>query len=511
MKVLLVLPVIVPLCTAAILIPFSGHDRVQRFVALVGAGALAVAAVLLLDATLGNPPMATQLGNWPAPFGITLVADPLAALMVGVTAFVGLMVAIFSLADTHPETRRYGFFPLIHILLMGVNGAFLTGDFFNLFVWFEVMLMASFALLCLEGTRAQIQGGVKYLVLNFLASSLFLLALGLLYGKVGSLNMADVAVKMRGEGADFVLPTAGLLFVAFSIKAGLFPLFSWLPASYHTPAASVSALFAGLLTKVGVYALLRVFTLAFPLDASFLQAALLWLSIATMVAGVLGAAAQFEMRRILSWHIISQIGYMTLAIALFTKAAFAACVFYVIHHIIVKTNLFLISGAVAHAKGTCNLKVIGGLYKDAPWLAVLFMIPAMSLGGIPPLSGFFAKFTVAAEGLRLGEGIAVGAALMVGLLTLFSMTKIWGEGFWKPDPNDSGLLRPIPAAMLAPIAAMALATLVFSFAPQTLLVAAADAAETLAEPERYISAVLGDAAAAAFVNPPAHAAVHPVP
>jgi multicomponent Na+:H+ antiporter subunit D len=336
------------------------------------------------------------------------------------------------------------------------------------------------------------------LVLNFLSSSIFLLALGLLYGKIGSLNMADVAVKIRLEDSNFVLPTAVLFFVAFTIKAGLFPLFFWLPASYHTPAASVSALFAGLLTKVGVYALLRIFTLVFPLDQSFLQDLLLWLSIATMIVGVLGAAAQFEIRRILSWHIISQIGYMTLALAFFTEAAFTACVFYVIHHILVKTNLFLISGAVAHAKGTCNLKKIGGLYTDAPGLAILFLIPALSLGGIPPLSGFFAKLVVTIEGLRLAQWFAVGVALAVGLLTLFSMTKIWAEAFWKADPNAVGVQRQVPAAILIPIGLFCAATLALSFAPQTLLAAAETAAASLANTETYINAVLERAGSAAL-------------
>ncbi len=493
-----VLPLLIPLGTAAVLIPLSRHDRLQRIVALLGASALLAVAAVLLVQCLSGTPIVTQLGTWPAPFGITFVADTLAALMVAVTAFVGLMVGIFSLADTHPETRRFGFFPLIHVLLMGVNGAFLTGDLFNMFVWFEVMLMASFALLCLEGTRPQIQGAVKYLVLNFLSSSLFLLALGLLYGNIGSLNMADVAVKMKSAQGNFVLPTAVLFFVAFSIKAGLFPLFFWLPASYHTPAASVSALFAGLLTKVGVYALLRVFTLVFPLNESFLKDLLLWLSVATMIVGVLGAAAQFEIRRILSWHIISQIGYMTLAVAFFTEAAFAACVFYIIHHILVKTNLFLISGAVAHTKGTCHLKKIGGLYADAPGLAVLFLIPALSLGGIPPLSGFFAKLIVTMEGLRLAEWIAVGVALVVGLLTLFSMTKIWAEAFWKADPNNAGLKQHVPAAILIPIGLFCMATLILSFAPQTLLAAADKAAASLVNREHYINAVLGGASSASM-------------
>jgi multicomponent Na+:H+ antiporter subunit D len=286
-----------------------------------------------------------------------------------------------------------------------------------------------------------------------------------------------------------------LLFVSFGIKAGVFPLFFWLPASYHTPPVAVSAIFAGLLTKVGVYALIRGFTLIFTADPATTHTLIVVVSVLTMITGVLGAAAQYEIRRVLSFHIISQIGYMTLGLGLFTPAAIAAAIFYVVHHIIVKTNLFLISGAIGHVRGTGELKHLGGLYRDYPWLALLFLIPAMSLGGIPPLSGFFAKFALIKSALEIPSYWPVVAALAVGLLTLFSMTKIWAEAFWKAEPEGEtgGTRGPVPLLMLVPIVAMALLTVVIGFFPGTLLDLATRAAGQLMNPTGYIEAVLGRA------------------
>jgi multicomponent Na+:H+ antiporter subunit D len=375
---------------------------------------------------------------------------------------------------------------------MGVCGAFLTGDLFNLFVWIEVMLMSSFVLLALGGERAQIEGAVKYLTLNFIASGLFLTAIGLIYGAVGTLNMADLALKLRDESSAVPLAAAMLLLAAFGIKAGLFPLFFWLPASYHTPPVAVSAVFAGLLTKVGVYALIRVFTLIFTGMPEITHPLLIWLSVLTMITGVLGAAAQVEIRRVLSFHIISQIGYMTLGLGIFTTAAVGASVFYIVHHIIVKTNLFLIAGAIRYTRGTNELKQLGNLYRDYPWLAVLFLIPALSLGGIPPLSGFFAKFALVRAGLDASHWIAIAAALAVGLLTLFSMTKIWAEAFWKAAPVEAPPHphKAVPLLMLIPICSMALVTVLIGLFPSVLFDFSNAAAAQIMNPQLYIDAVL---------------------
>lgn len=494
MKLPLILPILIPLVTAAVLVLTGRAGRtVQRFISLIGTAVLFVATLFLLRDVSSHGIQVVQLGNWPAPFGISFVADSFAAIMVVITGFLGLCISIFALADIDAPRERFGFHPLYHVLLMGVSGAFLTGDLFNLFVWFEVLLMASFVLLALGGGRCQIEGAVKYLTLNFIASGIFLTAVGLLYGTAGTLNMADLAVKVGSDQSGAILPSAMLLLVAFSIKAGLFPLFFWLPASYHTPPSTISAIFAGLLTKVGVYALIRVFTLIFTGLPGITHSTLFVLSLLTMVTGVLGAAAQYEFRRVLSFHIISQIGYMTLGLALFTPAALAAAVFYVVHHIIVKTNLFLIAGAVGYLRGTGQLATLGGLYRDHPWLSFWFLIPAMSLAGIPPLSGFFAKFALLKAALDVSSYTAMAIALVVGILTLFSMTKIWAEAFWKAVPEGAPppQAKSVPTVMLIPIVAIAAVTLAIGFNPELLFQFSHDAAMQLMNRDLYIEAVLG--------------------
>ncbi len=492
MNTLLVLPILIPVLTAAVCLLAGRNRTVQRAISMTGAALLFLAGIWLLREVHTAGIIVVQLGNWPAPFGITLVADYLAAVMVAVSGFVGFAVAIFALADVDAGRERFGFHPLYHVLLMGVCGAFLTGDLFNLFVWIEVMLMASFVLLALGGERAQIEGAVKYLTLNFIASGLFLTAIGIIYGATGTLNIADLAVRLRDESTAVPLAAAMLLLGAFGIKAGLFPLFFWLPASYHTPPVAVSAVFAGLLTKVGVYALIRVFTLIFTGMPEITHPLLIWLSVLTMITGVLGAAAQYEIRRVLSFHIISQIGYMTLGLGFFTVAAIGASVFYIIHHIIVKTNLFLIAGAIRYARGTNELKQLGGLYRDYPWLGVLFLIPALSLGGVPPLSGFFAKLALITAGLSLAQWVAVTVALAVGLLTLFSMTKIWAEAFWKAEPADAPPhpKKAVPVLMLIPICTMATVTVLIGIFPSVLLDFSNAAAAQIMNPQLYIDAVL---------------------
>lgn len=496
MNIWLIAPILIPLATAIVLLLCGSRIAIQRVISVVGALALLVAGVFLLSEVWQHGVQAVQIGNWAAPFGITIVADLLSAIMILVTGFVGVSVALYALANIDGRREKFGFYAFYHFLLMGVCGAFLTGDLFNLYVWFEVMLMASFVLLALGGERAQMGGAVKYVTLNLLSSLLFLMAIGILYGKVGTLNMADLAVKLGDTGqSDLVMTSAMMLLIAFGIKAGLFPLFFWLPASYHTPPIAVSAVFAGLLTKVGVYALIRVFTLIFTQDVGYTHTIILVLSGFTMVTGVLGAAAQFEIRRILSFHIISQIGYMTMGLALLTPAALAASVFYLFHHIIVKTNLFLIGGVVEHLKGSSQLKKIGSLYRDYPLLAFLFLIPALSLGGIPPLSGFFAKFALVKAGLAIEEFAIIAVALAVGILTLYSMTKIWAEAFWKTDPSETRqttpVIKPIPVLLLLPVVLMATATVLIGLSPHPLFEITLEAADQLLNKTAYIEAVLG--------------------
>lgn len=510
---LIAAPLLIPLATAALSLLLWHRVHAQRWLAVVGtAGLLLVAMMLLISLLRGPGVFAVQIGDWPFPYGISLVADLFSAIMVVLAAMMGLATAVYSLTSMDRSRESFGYYPLLHILLMGVCGAFLTGDIFNLYVWFEVMLMASFVLLALGGEPGQLSGAIKYVTLNLLASAIFLAAVGILYGMVGTLNMADLAVKLNSDEVEPGLVTAlSMLFlIAFGIKAALFPLFFWLPASYHTPPVAVSAIFAGLLTKVGVYALVRVFTLLFISELAFTHGLILLLAGLTMVTGVLGAAAQNEFRRILSFHIVSQIGYMVMGLGLFGLTsstdvkilALAGSIFYIMHHIIVKTNLFLVSGLADRLRGSFELKKLGGLYQDYPGLSLFFLIPALSLAGLPPLSGFFAKLALVQAGLAAGQYAIVATALVVGLLTLFSMSKIWAEAFWKsyqPDDRNNDSPHETLSApsgklsfMYGPVIVLASITVVIGLAAEPVFTLATRAAEQLANPSAYLQAVRGD-------------------
>lgn len=496
MTALVILPVLVPLATAIACVALRPWRTAVRAASVAGALVHLVIAVALLLRVDAAGIQVTQVGGWPAPYGISLVADLLAAIMVLLTGITGLAVTVYSLDSIDEAREAHGHHPLVHVLLMGVSLAFLTGDLFNLYVAFEVMLMASFVLLALGGERAQLEGAVKYVTLNLLSSAVFLAAVGGLYGVAGTLNLADLALAVqRGTAPGLVTTLAGLFLVAFGIKAAVFPLFFWLPASYHTPPVAVSALFAGLLTKVGVYALVRVFTLVFTGDPGLTQGLILSVAVLTMVTGVLGAAAQFEFRRVLSFHIVSQIGYMILGLGLFTRLALAGSVFYLIHHIVVKTNLFLVAGIVKRLGGTLDLGTLGGLYRRRPALALLFLVPALSLAGIPPLSGFWGKLVLVKAGLESGRHAVTATALAVSLLTLFSMTKLWNEAFWKEPPEASAASAArVPWTLLGPVVALATITVGVGLGAGPVFDLAGRAADQLVDPSQYVRAVLGEGA-----------------
>ena len=496
MNNLLVMPILIPMLFGVLCLLTYRSIRLQKTLGVTGTVLLFAVSVALFVSTIKSEILVLQIGSWPAPFGITLVSDLFSATMQLLTSIVGLAVGWYSLSMIGEGRIAFGYFALFHFLMMGVNGAFLTGDIFNLYVWFEVMLISSFVLMALGGERAQMAGAIKYVTINLISSAMFLAALGILYGIAGTLNMADLAVKfsqIESDSSRALISTMSVLFLAaFGIKAAIFPLFFWLPASYHTPPAAIAAIFSGLLTKVGVYALIRVFTLIFLQDTSFTHTLILILSCLTMLIGVLGAMSQNDFRRVLSFHIVSQIGYMLMGLGLFTPLALAGSVFYIVHHILVKTNLFLVSGIVEHLGKTALLKKLGGLYRSQPALAILFLIPAMSLAGIPPLSGFFAKFNLIKAGLIESQYLVVAVALVVSLFTLFSMIKIWNEAFWKPKPKEYGNSQvKLCKSMVFPIGFLAFLTLLVGFAIGPVFNIAMRAGVQLTNPVQYITAVLG--------------------
>jgi len=493
---MIALPILLPMLWGICALFALRRLQVQKAFGIAGTLSQLGAALWLFLHVQRNGIEILQVGSWPAPFGIVLVADLFSAIMVLVAAVVALAVAFYSQAGIDNRRIRYGYYPLFFFLLMGVNGAFLTGDLFNLYVWFEVMLMSSFVLIALGGERAQIEGAIKYVILNLLSSTIFLSAVGLTYNLAGTLNMADLALRLpfiQAEGEVTLIAT--LFLVAFGIKSAIFPLFFWLPASYHTPPVTITALFSGLLTKVGVYALFRVFTLLFVGDTAFTHTLILILAGFTMVTGVFGAAAQLDFRRLLSFHIISQIGYLLMGLGLFSQASLAAGVYFMVHVILAKTALFLVAGMVYRLRGSFNLKELGGLYAVRFSTALLFLLPALSLAGLPPLSGFFAKLALVISGVALQQYLIVGVCLAVSLMTLYSMTKVWNEVFWKDAPRpavEDERLSVSPWIWL-PTAGMVLLSLSVGLFAEPLLAIADQAAVQLADPSIYIQAVLGGA------------------
>jgi multicomponent Na+:H+ antiporter subunit D len=445
-----VVPVVWPLLTAVALLAVAGRPPVwQRWLSVASLAGLLAVELALAAATSDGTVLVHRLGNWRAPFGIVLVADRLAVIMLLLAAGTGLAVLLYHAAEPDPEPERLYFFPLFQFLLMGLNGAFVTGDLFNLFVFFEVLLIASYGLVTLGASARQLRAGMQFVVLNLLSSALFLFGVGVLYGLTGTLNMADLVVKVAAVPAS----DAGLLRVAmmcllvvFAAKAALLPLAFWLPDAYPTPPAAISAMFGGIATKVGVYALLRVFTTVFTDVRGPGAEVLIALGTMSMLVGVLGAVAQTELRRLLSFHILSQIGYLVFGIGLFTVGGVAAAIFYMVHYTIVKCALFLVGGVAERLGGARDLKKLGGLAHLSPALATLFLIAGISLAGLPPTSGFFSKYLLAAAGLAAGRYLGVTVAFVAGILTLFSMMKIWTMAFWgepvraAPRPPGRALL-----------------------------------------------------------------------
>jgi multicomponent Na+:H+ antiporter subunit D len=492
---LLALPILLPLTTAIALQLMPQHPRRLRLVAFAGALGILTAALVLLVRVEATGIQVLNVASWPAPFGITLVADLFSALLVLMVGIIGVAITGASFAGVDPRREALGYHPLILVLLMGVSGAFLTGDIFNLYVWYEVMLIASFVLMSLHRTRAQLHAAFTYVGLNLLASAFLLTAIGLLYGQAGTLNLADLARSWPDRRTPALDAALSMLFLtAFGIKAGLFPLFFWLPASYHTPPAAVSALLAGLLTKVGVYSMIRVFTLLFPDPGAGVYTLILVLSAVTMVVGLMGAIGQRDFRRVLSFNLVGHIGFITVGLALWTPAGMASSILYLLHHMLVITSLFLVSGLFLRQRRTTDLRALGGLFQTQPIVAALALVPLFSLAGVPPLSGFIAKLAVVGAVLDADHYWLAAVALVVSLLTVVSMARLWDESFWKPAPGGPSQAR-LGAAILTPIALLVGLTLALTAVAGPVYGMSMRAAEQVLDPRGYIRAVLGEEAA----------------
>lgn len=440
MNALVPLPVLLPLCVTGLSLAFGTRmKRFQRFISIAVLTAVLVLSLILMIAADMRGPLSVHLGDFAPPLGITLVADRLTGLMLTVSSAITLCVLIYSMGqgmtDRDDESPLAVFHPAYLILVAGVSCTFLAGDLVNLYVGFEIMLVASFVLLTLGGTGPRVRAGSTYVIISLFSSMLFLTAIAMTYAAAGTANFAQLSLRLAEVPLGVRTLLEAMLLTVFAIKAAVFPLAAWLPDSYPTAPAPVTAVFAGLLTKVGVYCMLRTETLLFP--GNRLGDLLLAAALASMVVGILGAVAQTDLKRLLSFTLISHIGYMVFGIGLASRAGIGGAIFYVAHHITVQTTLFLVAGLIERRDGTTELTRLGGLAKGAPLLAVLFFVPAMNLAGIPPLSGFIGKLGLMRAGVADGgvwAWILVTGGTVTSLLTLYVMAKIWNLAFWRAEP-----------------------------------------------------------------------------
>ena len=488
---LIILPVVSCIVFGAVLMMVRHATRLHAAIAITGLTLLVLIDAALLWKVATGGPFTMVMGRWLPPFGISFTADLTGVLLALAGAIAALAAGLHAAGDMDESGRRYGFYPFLMLLMAGVSGAFLTGDIFNLYVWFEVLLISSFGLIVLGYTREQIDGALKYAVLNLIGTTLFLITVGYLYAIFGTLNMADIATKATMLGDTAPLMTLATLFtLAFAMKAAAFPVNFWLPASYHTPRIVVSALFGGLLTKVGIYALLRVMVMLFPVQREELSIVIAISAALTMLLGAMGALAQNDIRRMLGYVVVSGIGYMMAGIALGTPSGVSGTVFYALHSIILMTALYLVAGHAARIGGAWTLSSLGGLYARAPWFSGAALALFFAGSGLPPFAGFWPKVMLVKSAIDIGAWWLASAMLVAGLIVTIAFSRVFLLCFWRPSPVE---LQPIVSARsapsLLPVAGLTALVVIFGLFPESIVDLSQRAANGLANPTDYIRSV----------------------
>ncbi|MEK4028347.1 MULTISPECIES: Na+/H+ antiporter subunit D [Bacillaceae] len=488
---LLVLPLLIPLLTAALLIFVSKSVGVQRAISVISAIGTLTAAVVLLITVKKDGIQTVNVGSWDAPFGITLVSDTLSALLVTTSSLITLCVILYSFRSIGAARERFYYYPVVQFLLVGVNGAFTTGDIFNLFVFFEVMLMSSYVLIVIGGTKVQLRESIKYILVNVISSALFVIAVAMLYSVVGSLNMADISQRIAEIGQLPILTVIAVLFlIVFGLKGAIFPLYFWLPGSYYAPPVPILALFGSLLTKVGVYSILRSYSLFFYHDQAFTHELLGILAIITVIAGCIGAIAYWDVKKIVIYNIVIAVGVLVFGISVATEESYKGTVFYTIHDMIIKAALFLLIGVMIKITGTSDLRKMGGLMKKYPLLGWTFLVASFALAGIPPLSGFVGKLLIVRGGLAEGEYVGSLIVLLSSLVVLYSVIKIFMNGFWRAPKEYPGEENQPVLSLWAPGAILVLASIFYGVGAEIMYPIISQATDALVHPAIYIDAVL---------------------
>ncbi|HSP20946.1 MAG TPA: Na+/H+ antiporter subunit D [Planococcus sp. (in: firmicutes)] len=491
MSNLLLFPILIPLLFATVLMFFPKNVRMQRIMAVAGASATLIAGIVLLMKVQSDGVQAITLGSWPAPFGISMVSDLLSVLLVLSASLITLFVILYSIPSIGVARERSFYYSAVMFLLVGVNGAFTTGDIFNLFVFVEVLLMSSYMLIVHGGEKPQLRESIKYLLVNIISSALFVAAVAYLYSVTGTLNMADLAVKIPQIESTGILTLIAVMFlVVFGFKASIFPLYFWLPGSYYTPPTPVLALFGALLTKVGVYAIMRTYTLFFIMNTGFTHELLAIISILTILAGCVGALAYFDVKKIIIYNIIIAVGVILFGVSQLNEAGINGSIFYLIHDMLIKAALFFLVGIIAVIFGTTNLREMGGLMKTYPFLGWVYLIAAFGLAGIPPLSGFPGKLLIVQGGFEGPQFWGSIVILATSLLVLLSAVRIFVYAFWGEPKETIPLEKSTYRRMLVPTVALVLITVVLGAGAEMFMPLIQGAGEVLLNPSIYIDAVL---------------------
>ncbi|MCC7577281.1 MAG: cation:proton antiporter [Methanomethylovorans sp.] len=498
-----ILLIAIPILTAALTMMLRSKPKLQAGLSVLASFSLVIISSLLLMEVWRSGIQVYEVGEW-GKYGIMLVADLLSAGMVILSAGVSFLSLIYSL-DYIEKRSLSTYHPLFNLLIAGLHGSFLTGDIFNLFVFFEVLLLSSCALVVaiekggVTKTSDKLEATFKYLILNMLGSFIMLIAVAALYATTGTLNMADISVKLGAMQAAGDLPwhvfVIGLLFiVVFGNKAAIFPLHYWLPDVHPTAPSPISAMLSGVLIKVGVYGMLRVFFFIFTDVLGMFQPIIILLALLTIGIGAASAVAQTDVKRLLAYSSVSQIGYVFLGIGFGSLGAIAASLVYLVNHAIAKSLLFLTSGGIIHHAGTRDMNKMGGMVNSSPFMAAAFLIGGMSIAGLPPMGGFISKFSLFDAGIIGQHYTEIAIALLFAVFSLFYMFRAWLLMFWgeKRDVKAYGEYSEHGTSPLiyVPIAILALAVLILGVYAEPLLSLAQATAVQILDPQPYIDAVL---------------------
>lgn len=491
MNNIIVLPLIVPIITAILLVLMRDYIPLQRIISFVTMVFVIIISFIMLIQVQSQGIMKVDFSGWLPPFGILFVADSFAVLLVLTANIVTAICLLYAFSTIGERHERMFFYPFVLFLIAGVNGSFLTGDIFNLFVCFEVMLLASYVLVALGGEKIQLRESLKYVLINVVASWLFLVALAYLYGTLKTLNMAHIAQRVAEAGQDPILTTIAILFlVVFSLKAGLL-LFYWLPGSYSVPPTVVQALFAALLTKVGIYALFRTFTLMFPNNIEVTHTLIGVMAGLTIIAGCMGALSGRDVRTIASYNVIIGVGFILIGLAVSTEEAFAGAVYYLLHDMLAKALLFLIVGTMVYLTGEIVVKNMNGLIRHYPLFGWIYFLVLCALTGIPPLSGFIGKVLIGQGAIAKESYILLAIGFGSSVIVLYSLLRIFLASFFGETSVSEEDKKLIPKGAYVSFVLLAVCLIALGVGAETIALYVEDAARTLANPSIYIEAILG--------------------